>query len=207
MRGLSDARRAYSRVSSTRCSGRPIPSRGSNPASADVKEGNERWSRSSGRTLSSFSSKLSARKPGRAHRPPAALRAAHGRWLEQQPHRGAVELRRGRSGLPRMTDPFFRTAEAGTSFAQTSGDVVDLRPRTISNLIVDQTATNPSAVAVAGGVTPDSRRNSFHPQYDAGWRRFGLIQLLVHAVRPVLRSWARSRQQGRQRHGLHPAPA
>ena len=28
--------------------------------------------------------------------------------------------------FPRMTDPFFRTAEDGTSFAQTTGDVVEL---------------------------------------------------------------------------------
>lgn len=51
--------------------------------------------------------------------------------------------------FPRMLDAFFRTAETGTSYAQTSGLVVDSRPRTISNLIVDQTAHNPAAVAAA----------------------------------------------------------
>ncbi|MBV7550430.1 heme peroxidase [Pseudomonas sp. PDM26] len=49
--------------------------------------------------------------------------------------------------FPRLTTPDFRTAEAGTSYTQTSGLVTDSQPRTISNLIVDQTASNPAAVA------------------------------------------------------------
>ena len=61
--------------------------------------------------------------------------------------------------FPRLTSPDFRQAEAPptgfgppapTSYAQTSGNVFDSEPRTISNLIVDQTSTNPAAVAVAG---------------------------------------------------------
>jgi Ca2+-binding RTX toxin-like protein len=52
--------------------------------------------------------------------------------------------------MPRLTTPFFRTAEGGTSYLQTSGPVIDSRPRIISNLIVDQTSNNPSAVAAAG---------------------------------------------------------
>jgi hypothetical protein len=51
--------------------------------------------------------------------------------------------------FPRLTDPVFRDAELGTSYAQTSGTVIDSTPRTISNLIVDQTANNPAAVAAA----------------------------------------------------------
>src|SRR5262245_7757589 len=51
--------------------------------------------------------------------------------------------------FPRLTDPVYRTAEAGTSYAQVGGTVVDSTPRTISNLIVDQTANNPAAVAAA----------------------------------------------------------
>jgi len=51
--------------------------------------------------------------------------------------------------FPRLTDPVFRTAESGTSYAQTSGTVIDSTLRTISNLIVDQTADNPAAYAVA----------------------------------------------------------
>ena len=37
-----------------------------------------------------------------------------------------------------------------TSYAQKSGSVVDSQPRVISNLIVDQTSTNPAAIAAAG---------------------------------------------------------
>src|SRR5215813_7197653 len=51
--------------------------------------------------------------------------------------------------FPRLTDPVYRPAEAGTSYAQVGGTVVDSTPRTISNLIVDQTANNPAAVAAA----------------------------------------------------------
>src|SRR5215475_5639153 len=50
--------------------------------------------------------------------------------------------------FPRLTDPVFRTAEAGTSYAD-SGTVIDSQPRTISNLIADQTANNPAAYATA----------------------------------------------------------
>ncbi|MGH8031263.1 MAG: peroxidase family protein, partial [Luteimonas sp.] len=67
--------------------------------------------------------------------------------------------------FPRLTDPIFRTADpvpagfpgAGTptSYAQTSGFVFDAQPRIISNLLVDQTANNPSAVAAAAQ-TPGS---------------------------------------------------
>src|SRR6185436_3435503 len=51
--------------------------------------------------------------------------------------------------FPRLLDPVFRDAEAGTSYAQTSGFVFDSQPRIISNLIVDQTANNPAGVAAA----------------------------------------------------------
>ena len=39
---------------------------------------------------------------------------------------------------------------ASTSYTQTTGTVFDSQPRVISNLIVDQTADNPAAVAAAG---------------------------------------------------------
>jgi len=65
--------------------------------------------------------------------------------------------------FPRLTTPEFRSAEDSnvpgigpvgapgqTSYEQTSGAVVDSEPRMISNLIVDQTSTNPAAVAAAG---------------------------------------------------------
>src|SRR2546425_12528072 len=49
--------------------------------------------------------------------------------------------------FPRLTVPSFRPAEAGTSYTQKNGSVIDSQPRIISNLIVDQTANNPAAVA------------------------------------------------------------
>ena len=63
--------------------------------------------------------------------------------------------------FPRMLTPIFRTAEGApanffgpgspatppTSYAQMSGTVFDSQPRIISNLIVDQTDSNPAAVA------------------------------------------------------------
>ncbi|WP_304441378.1 peroxidase family protein, partial [Kineosporia sp. R_H_3] len=65
--------------------------------------------------------------------------------------------------FPRLTEPVFSPAEdsnvpgigpvgppGATSYAQTSGSVVDSEPRTVSNLIVDQTSTNPAAVEAAG---------------------------------------------------------
>ena len=59
--------------------------------------------------------------------------------------------------FPRLTKPVFKDAESSTfgpprstSYKQKKGDVFDSQPRTISNLIVDQTSTNPAAVAAAG---------------------------------------------------------
>ncbi|HYZ61942.1 MAG TPA: peroxidase family protein, partial [Acetobacteraceae bacterium] len=66
--------------------------------------------------------------------------------------------------FPRVTDPLFQNAEAvppgfgppgSTSYQQTSGSVFDSEPRTISNLIADQTAANPAAVAA------QAKANSF----------------------------------------------
>jgi Ca2+-binding RTX toxin-like protein len=51
--------------------------------------------------------------------------------------------------FPRLTPAVFRPAEAGTTYLQTGGIVIDSQPRTISNLIVDMTASNPAAVAAA----------------------------------------------------------
>ncbi len=61
--------------------------------------------------------------------------------------------------FPRLGAPFYRTAEQwdpdgpggapaqNTAYTQKSGVVADSRPRTISNLIVDQTTANPAAIA------------------------------------------------------------
>src|SRR2546421_2022455 len=51
--------------------------------------------------------------------------------------------------FPRRTTPAFRAAEAGTSYAQTSGDVIDSQPRIATNVSVDQSAANSAAVAAA----------------------------------------------------------
>src|SRR4051794_27299109 len=63
--------------------------------------------------------------------------------------------------FPRLTTPSFRDAEpitpaipvgppGPTSYKQKQGNVVDSQPRVISNLIVDQTSTNPAAIQAAG---------------------------------------------------------
>jgi Ca2+-binding RTX toxin-like protein len=92
--------------------------------------------------------------------------------------------------FPRLLDPIFRNAEPitfdvdgpggqgvgdPTSYAQDSGAVFDSQPRTISNLIVDQTSNNPAAVAAANrteGSVPnvDGRGTFFIPNItpDAG---------------------------------------
>ena len=65
--------------------------------------------------------------------------------------------------FPRLTTPSFKGAEgrpagffgpgdpgsASSSYAQKKGSVFDSQPRLISNLIVDQTSTNPAAVDAA----------------------------------------------------------
>src|SRR5262245_35622048 len=72
--------------------------------------------------------------------------------------------------FPRLTDPVFRNAQPvafdpdgpggqtvgqPTSYTQTSGAVIDSHPRTISNLVVDQTPNNPAAYATAFDPGPD----------------------------------------------------
>jgi Ca2+-binding RTX toxin-like protein len=56
--------------------------------------------------------------------------------------------------FPSLADPVFRDGDIFGSY-DSSGTVIDSQPRTISNLIVDQTAGNPAAVAAADG-TPGS---------------------------------------------------
>src|SRR3954451_855915 len=78
--------------------------------------------------------------------------------------------------FPRLTKPLFRDAEpiggpflapgqtaGGSSYTQKTGNVVDSGPRTVSNLIVAQTSTNPAAVAAAGHPvrTQDPTASSF----------------------------------------------
>ncbi|MGH9021583.1 MAG: peroxidase family protein, partial [Acidimicrobiia bacterium] len=78
---------------------------------------------------------------------PLGLRTVDGTYnnlLAGQSEFGAAD-----TVFPRMLDPVLQDAQAGTSYTQTSGLVIDSEPRTISNLIVDMTANNPSAVAAA----------------------------------------------------------
>jgi Ca2+-binding RTX toxin-like protein len=64
--------------------------------------------------------------------------------------------------FPRMAPKDLKGAEAQTSYTQTTGIVIDSRPRVISNLIADQTASNPAAVAAAGGAPEvDERTGTF----------------------------------------------
>jgi Ca2+-binding RTX toxin-like protein len=49
--------------------------------------------------------------------------------------------------FPTVTDPLLQNAQFGTSYSSTSGLVIDAQPRMISNLIADQTANNPAAMA------------------------------------------------------------
>src|SRR4051794_5169757 len=73
--------------------------------------------------------------------------------------------------FPRLTKPVFRDGEdAGafgppgpTSYANANGNVVDSQPRTISNLIVDQTSTNPAAVAAAAFPVRTQGNPGLHP--------------------------------------------
>jgi len=73
--------------------------------------------------------------------------------------------------FPRRMTPQFRDAELSpaafgpqipTSYTQKSGNVFDSQPRLASNLIVDQTAGNPAAVAAAGaGAIADASGSLF----------------------------------------------
>ena len=139
------------------------------------------------------------------------------------PRRGADH-----AGLPG------RALGTDVSYAQKTGNVVDSQPRVISNLIVDQTSTNPAAVAAAGfpvrtqgnaGVVPcttdpdptatptDRRRpgrlragapDAVHPERHDRRRPVAAVQLAVHVLRPVLRPRRRPDRQGR-RHGVRAA--
>lgn len=75
---------------------------------------------------------------------------------------GGEDLGRSQRLMPRLADPVWRDGEdsnvpgigpvgppGGTSYAQKTGSVVDSRPRLVSNLVVDQTSSNPAAVQAA----------------------------------------------------------
>jgi Ca2+-binding RTX toxin-like protein len=85
------------------------------------------------------------------------LRTVDGSCNNLQPNQAAYGA--SDQAFPRLTTPVFKPAEnatafggpANSSYAQTTDTAVaDSQPRMISNLIVDQTSTNPAAVFVAG---------------------------------------------------------
>ncbi len=101
---------------------------------------------------------------------PFGLRSVDGSCNNLQPGQG--DFGRADELFPRMLTPNFRDAEGfdppgpdpfgPTSYTQTSGFVADSQPRTVSNLVVDQTASNPAAVAAAGeGAVADPITGSF----------------------------------------------
>ncbi|MCW2928696.1 MAG: heme peroxidase [Thermoleophilia bacterium] len=92
---------------------------------------------------------------------PYGLRTVDGSENNLQPGQGGHGA--ANKPFPRLAAPSFMTAEdsnipgmgpvgppGGTTYAQKAGSVVDSRPRTVSNLIVDQTESNPAAVKAAG---------------------------------------------------------
>ena len=88
---------------------------------------------------------------------PFGLRTVDGSLNNLQP--GQADFGRADRLFPRvLSPPLFRTAEPNpfappgppTAYYQNGGTVFDSQPRTVSNLIVDQTGKNPAAVAAAG---------------------------------------------------------
>lgn len=108
---------------------------------------------------------------------PFGLRSVDGSCNNLQPGQG--DFGRADELFPRMLTPDFRLAENvafdpdgpggqapgdSTSYTQTSQAVFDSQPRTVSNLVVDQTSSNPAAVAAAGpGAVPDPSGTLFIP--------------------------------------------
>src|ERR1041384_949566 len=87
--------------------------------------------------------------PNQVHDPqlPRGLRTVDGSFNNLVP--GQNLFGASDQTFPRLTAPQFRDAENGTSYKQKSGMVIDSQPRVITNLIVDQSAANPAAVAAA----------------------------------------------------------
>ena len=100
---------------------------------------------------------------------PYGLRTVNGRFNNLIP--GQEDFGAADRIFPRLVAPLFRPGEPGDidgpggappssqGYAATSGFVFDSQPRTISNLIVDQGTSNPSAVAAAGEA-PEEERGS-----------------------------------------------
>ncbi|MFT4469175.1 peroxidase family protein [Arthrobacter sulfonylureivorans] len=117
---------------------------------------------------------------------PFGLRTVDGRWNNLMPGQDGY----GTAGttFPRLLEADYKQAEATppfapgnnsptpgpmTSYEQTDGFVYDSQPRTISNLIVDQTTSNPAAVSAAERIegasvegTGEARRTAGLDRYD-----------------------------------------
>jgi Ca2+-binding RTX toxin-like protein len=87
---------------------------------------------------------------------PYGLRTVDGTWNSLLP--GQERLGAADNIMPRLVEANLRDADLSpiqfgpqvqTTYTQTSGNVFDSQPRVASNLIVDQTANNPAAVAAA----------------------------------------------------------
>ena len=80
---------------------------------------------------------------------PYGLRTVDGtdnNLVEDQEHFGAGSL-----PFPRLAEPQWRgTADPNVSYESVNTTVTDAEPRFISNVIVDQTSSNPAAIAAAG---------------------------------------------------------
>ena len=96
---------------------------------------------------------------------PYGLRTVDGRFnnlIPDQEHFGAADRI-----FPRLLAPVFRQGEPGDIDGpdgpapqteqdyDSSGFVFDSRPRTVSNLVVDQSPSNPAAAAAAAALTPE----------------------------------------------------
>src|SRR5262245_20044617 len=86
---------------------------------------------------------------------PFGLRTVDGTFNHLVP--GQSDVGAADTVFPRLTDPIFRNDQDGDTFGPVtntnyaaSGNVADADPRIITNLIVDQTPSNPAAVAAAG---------------------------------------------------------
>jgi len=108
---------------------------------------------------------------------PYGLRTVDGSCNNLQP--GQSEFGAADNVFPRMLTPTYRQGENWaidpdgpgpiqvgdpTSYEQKTGLVNDSQPRTVSNLVVDQSPANPAAVAAAGpGAVPDASGTLFIP--------------------------------------------
>src|SRR5258705_3937945 len=82
---------------------------------------------------------------------PLGLRTVDGSYNNLVPVPDEPKLGAADRLFPRLLTPIFKDAEAGTSYKQKllNNTVIDSQPRIVTNLIADQSDTNPAAVAVA----------------------------------------------------------